>query len=81
MRHLYHTITLGDPDLPFQAGGRGPDEPTWYFDVPEQFEKALNELVGYDLDFTQDTAAALPEGELVSDAAEFIDYVRMQVMP
>jgi hypothetical protein len=72
------TITLGS-DLPFDQGGRGPDEPIWYFDVREQAAKAMQAVVDSELDFTAGTVDAVPEDDWMTDASEFGVYLMLQL--
>ncbi len=69
---FYWTITYGG----------GPDTPVWYFDVYDEYRAALDFLKdlgeGYS-DYTVGAAQELPEDELVSDFAEFMLYVQLDV--
>lgn len=74
----YYTIQMGaGSDVPLHEGGTGPDEPIWYFNLLEQFDKAFEGVSKHGLQCVIDEVAAMPEGEMVSDAAEFIDYLNL----
>ncbi len=75
----FQTITLGNPDVPLQLGGRGPDEPIWYFGLPEQYELALKAVIAADLAHTTGVVDEVPADDLENDAGEFQAYLELQL--
>ncbi|MGZ8317475.1 MAG: hypothetical protein ACXWVD_00090 [Telluria sp.] len=77
----YYTIQMGaGTDVPLIEGGTGPDEPVWYFDLKEQFDLAVAQAAKMDVAITTGSAESVPDGDFVSDAAEFAEYVTMQAV-
>lgn len=76
---LIRSIQIGlGSDVPLHEGGTGPDEPVWYFDSDEQFNLAVRGAEELGVGYNVADVHELPEDEIVTDAEEFLEYVRLQ---
>lgn len=74
--NTYWSIQLGaGTNVPPHEGGTGPDEPVWYFDDEQQFDRAKAYATTRGAAFTEGSTNDLPREEFTSDFDEFKDYL------
>jgi hypothetical protein len=75
----FFTLQLGlGSNVAPHEGGSGPDEPVWYFDLKEQFDRAVQIAKEFNLPHNTGQVRELPPDELASDADEFRAYASLE---